>query len=255
MHHCHLLISIQEYHILIHKLIKYIVIIFSRDIRLDSVAWAQMGHQKRRRIIDVTRGTKLSVTLTFRRIDRFELQFVNSASYISKYLSAYKTIHLAPELGEGRLHWHYCGEVKDVLKHKIFMHNWNALYGTVHVDTWDGTDTFIKYVTKENLLYNLVPSIGQDVIFNTSLDIKNYIKKYKERYFKEVRVDEKSEDTLKVYRILPISEYFTPAPKAHIDNPNGVESPAVDPDGTEEEYQAYMNALADEIEDSSDSDC
>jgi len=52
----------------------------------------------------------------------------------------YPCIHtskIGPEMGNGRLHYHFCGIVKDPMKHKIFMHNWSARWGNYHIDTWD----------------------------------------------------------------------------------------------------------------------
>jgi len=79
----------------------------------------------------------------------------------------YPCIHtskIGTEMGNGRLHYHFCGIVKDPMKHKIFMHNWSARWGNYHIDTWDQKETFINYLNKEMLLKSLLGDIpGQDI--------------------------------------------------------------------------------------------
>jgi len=82
----------------------------------------------------------------------------------TKYIPCIHTSKIGTRDGNGRLHYHFCGIVKDPMKHKIFMHNWSARWGNYHIDTWDQKETFINYLNKEMLLKSLLGDIpGQDI--------------------------------------------------------------------------------------------
>jgi len=49
----------------------------------------------------------------------FVQQLIASLKWIRKYIRAYTLLRLVPEMGNGRLHYHFCGIVKDPMKHKI----------------------------------------------------------------------------------------------------------------------------------------
>jgi len=167
-----------------------------------------MGHSKKNICRDIGKGSKVSVTLTFRRVERFESQIISSALFIKRYARAYDKFHLAPELGNGRLHWHFCGEVKSLLKHKIFMHNWNYKYGNTHIDTWDGGPSFIAYIQKEHLLQDLLPNLYDeiDLLYDCS-SIQQFVTRFKEKYLVFKDTYEVNGEYTACYVVRDITEY------------------------------------------------
>ena len=167
-----------------------------------------MGHAKRAQNLVLNKGDAISVTLTFRRNDNFISQLIQSLRYIKKYLRAYSGLRLVPELGEGRLHFHYCGMIKNVLKHKIFMHNWKAKWGNVHIDTWDQKETFIRYLEKERLLKSLLQGIA---FSNTILTNDNYncmLTLLTNQYYTKTYEPDTVRSNGYVVQYRPISEFF-----------------------------------------------
>lgn len=205
-----------------------------------------MGHEKSKKNIALAKGSKVSVTLTFRRSERLELQILNSMKMIREYVRAYKELTLVPELGLGRLHYHFCGSIYNVLKHKCFMHNWNAKYGNVHVDTWDGTLKFIEYLKKEDVLHSLLPNeLPKGYVIKTAENITGFMKLYRARYFKEVKYSCDELNYKKTYELKPISSFFQP-PEANETTPKGRDS-EVELDSEDEElrYQSNMQMMLD----------
>lgn len=139
-----------------------------------------MAGGKFKRNVKVTHGSLISVTLTIARLKSLVPQMLEVLYYLKRYSRAYNCLHLTLELGEGRLHVHYVGMVVNLLKHKAFMHNWQALYGRVFIDTWDGLPDYISgYLCKEMLLRRMAPNwLGENYLKN-AYEISQYIKCYK----------------------------------------------------------------------------
>lgn len=106
------------------------------------------------------KGSKIFTTLTFRHLGYIISQMKTSARYIQQYMRAYKEFMLVPELGNGRLHWHFYAVIADPFKHKVFMHNWNAKYGNSHCRLAEGDEAnhqnVVNYLHKERVICSLV---------------------------------------------------------------------------------------------------
>jgi len=164
-----------------------------------------MGHAKRAKTLAFNKGDAISVTLTFRRNENFVVQLVSALKYIRKYARAYTMLRLVPELGNGRLHFHYCGLIKNILKHKIFMHNWAWKWGNVHYDTWDQKDTFLKYLEKERLLEKL--DIPTSVITNDNFN--KVIKELYDKYYQKAYHNDYINNNVYTCQYKPIQEFFS----------------------------------------------
>lgn len=149
--------------------------------------------------IDVVKGTTLAITLTFRTCAQFEKQLLSGLNYIKKSARAYDKLYIVPEMGQGKLHFHLAVKVKNVLMHKILMHNWQYKYGYADIDTWDTTTTtWMDYLAKESILPKLVPQKALNTYIPDILEgadqISSYMKDFRAEhyYLNECRLEEKT---------------------------------------------------------------
>lgn len=82
----------------------------------------------------IDRFTKAQfVTLTF-PIGKYRQQHYETLRNVLKYLNKCGTYQLVCEIGEtGNFHYHYIINVKDKVKHSIFMNYWQSHYGYVKI--------------------------------------------------------------------------------------------------------------------------